>query len=77
MTMPSSFRPFSPRQINPRLGIYFSIFAATFAGLTVLLVILEQLGYPDSWVRMVMVIAPAAFAARRHRLRARRNGPAN
>lgn len=63
MVMPSSFRPFSPRQINPRLGIYFSIFAAAFAGLTVTLVILEQLGYPDAWVRLVMIIAPAAFAA--------------
>ena len=63
MVMPSSFRPFSPRQINPRLGIYFSIFAAAFAGLTVFLVVLEQLGYPDSWVRITMIIAPAAFAA--------------
>jgi cation/acetate symporter len=63
MVMPSSFRPFSPRQINPRLGVYFSIFAAAFAGLTVFLVVLEQLGYPDSWVRITMIIAPAAFAA--------------
>ena len=63
MVMPNSFRPFSPRQINPRLGIYFSIFAAAFAGLTVCLVVLEQLGYPDSWVRVTMIIAPAAFAA--------------
>jgi cation/acetate symporter len=63
MAMPNTFRPFSPRQINPRLGIYFSIFAAAFAGLTLFLVILEQLGYPDSWLRLVMIIAPAAFAA--------------
>ena len=63
MATPSPYRPFSPRQINPRLGIYFSIFAAAFAGLTISLVILEQLGYPDTWVRIVMIIAPAAFAA--------------
>ena len=63
MAMPTPFRPFTPRQINPRIGIYFSIFAAAFASLTVSLVILEQLGYPDSWVRIVMIVAPAAFAA--------------
>jgi cation/acetate symporter len=63
MAMPAPFRSFATRQINPRLGIYFSIFAAAFAGLTVSLVILEQLGYPDSWVRLIMIVAPAAFAA--------------
>ncbi len=63
MSMPSTYRSSVNRQVNPRLGIYFSIFAAAFASLTIVLAILEQLGYPDRWLRLALVAAPAAFAA--------------
>ena len=63
MAVSYHLRRFAQRQINPRLGIYYGIFASAFAGLMMLLVMLEQLGYPDRWVKLAMVAAPAAFAA--------------
>jgi cation/acetate symporter len=63
MAAPSNFKPYMQKQVNPRLGIYFSIFAAAYAALVVLLVLLEQLGYSDRWLKLIMVASPAAFAA--------------
>lgn len=51
------------RLINPRLGIYFSIFASGFSGLVVMLLILDQLGTPQGLIRLSMLVLPlAAFA---------------
>ncbi|MDX2287409.1 MAG: sodium:solute symporter [Hyphomicrobiaceae bacterium] len=43
------------RLVNPRLGIYFSIFASTFAALVIMLVVLEELGIGDDLVRLAML----------------------
>jgi cation/acetate symporter len=51
----------APR-INPRLGTYFSIFVSAFLSLAALLMILEELGYPEHWVRLGMVLAPIVLA---------------
>lgn len=56
---------FSPRTrlVNPRLGTYFSIFASAFAGLFLLLLILEQLGASSAVLRAVMLAGPLVIYA--------------
>jgi cation/acetate symporter len=51
------------RIINPRLGSYFGIFASAFAGLVLVLLILEQLGVSDTLLRGLMMSAPLALYA--------------
>lgn len=51
------------RLINPRLGIYFSIFASAFAGLVVLMLILEQLGMRPGLIRIAMLAVPLVIYA--------------
>ncbi len=46
------------RFINPRLGIYFGIFASAFAGLVLLLLIVEQLGTPATALGPLMLAVP-------------------
>ncbi|MGI9422539.1 MAG: solute symporter family protein [Hyphomicrobiaceae bacterium] len=46
------------RLINPRLGIYFSIFASAFIALFLLLLILEQLGLSDGTMRSAVLLTP-------------------
>ncbi len=43
------------RRANPRLGIYFSIFAAIVIGLIFFLLIIEQLGADELSIRFVMI----------------------
>lgn len=52
-----SFSPRS-RMVNPRLGTYFSIFAALFVAAFLLALILEQLSVSDSNLRLTMLFAP-------------------
>jgi len=51
---------FTPRTrlINPRLGTYFGIFTSAFAALTLLLMILEQLGVSMPLVSTLMLAGP-------------------
>jgi cation/acetate symporter len=51
------------RFVNPRLGTYFGIFASSLAGLVMLLLIFEQLGTSDYWLRWVMLLGPLALYA--------------
>jgi cation/acetate symporter len=51
------------RLVNPRLGTYFSIFAALFAALFLLSLILEQLNVTDSGLRLALLICPFVFYA--------------
>jgi cation/acetate symporter len=46
------------RLVNPRLGTFFSIFAALFAALFLLEVILEQLSIDDAALRIALLICP-------------------
>lgn len=46
------------RFINPRLGTYFGIFASAFAGLVLLLLIIEQLGVREDLLGGLMFIVP-------------------
>ena len=41
------------RVVNPRLGTYFSIFAALFTALFLLVLIFEQLSFNESLLRLV------------------------
>jgi cation/acetate symporter len=49
------------RLVNPRLGTYFSIFAALFAALFLLSLILEQLNVIDNGLRLALLICPFVF----------------
>ena len=49
------------RLINPRLGIYFSIFASAFVALFLLLLIFEQLGFSDTFMRSAVLFVPFLF----------------
>ena len=51
------------RLVNPRLGTYFGIFASAFAGVVLMLAMLEQLGLPGVWVRAAMLAVPVALYA--------------
>ena len=44
--------------VNPRLGTYFSIFAALFAALFLLALILEQLSVSDGGLRLALLFGP-------------------
>jgi cation/acetate symporter len=49
------------RLVNPRLGTYFGIFTAAFAGLVLMALMLEQLGVADALVRLTMFAGPLAL----------------
>jgi cation/acetate symporter len=51
------------RLVNPRLGTYFGIFTAAFAGLVLMALMLEQLGATDAQVRFIMFAGPIVFFA--------------
>jgi len=51
------------RLVNPRLGTYFGIFTAAFAGLMLMALMLEQLGFSDTLVRLIMFGGPIALFA--------------
>ena len=51
------------RLVNPRLGTFFSIFAALFAALFLLALILEQLSIDDSTLRLALLIGPCLLYA--------------
>jgi cation/acetate symporter len=51
------------RLVNPRLGTYFGIFASTFAGLVLMLLMLEQLGLPEGVLRLAMFACPLVLYA--------------
>lgn len=49
------------RLVNPRLGTYFSIFAALFAAIFLLSLIFEQLSFSDTLLRMSLFVGPLAL----------------
>jgi len=51
------------RLVNPRLGTYFGIFTAAFAGLMLMALMLEQLGFSDTLVRLIMFAGPIGLFA--------------
>jgi cation/acetate symporter len=51
------------RLVNPRLGTYFSIFAALFVALFLLSLILEQLNVTDEGLRLALLVCPFVFYA--------------
>ena len=51
------------RLVNPRLGTYFGIFTAAFAGIVLMALMFEQLGATDGIVRFVMFGGPIALYA--------------
>ncbi len=54
----------SQRQlVNPRLGNYFSVLAALFLGIFVLIVVFEQLGSTQMMLRWAMLLAPLVLYA--------------
>ncbi|MGH6815052.1 MAG: solute symporter family protein, partial [Hyphomicrobiaceae bacterium] len=57
-----SFTP-QARLVNPRLGIYFGIFASTFAAVAILLLIFEQLGAPPDVLQWSMLVVPVVLYA--------------
>lgn len=59
--MSISTTPTQRQLVNPRLGNYFGIFASTFVGLGLLLVVFEQLGVDQSMLRWSMLMVPLFF----------------
>ncbi|MGQ0456107.1 MAG: solute symporter family protein [Hyphomicrobium sp.] len=51
------------RIVNPRLGPYFSIFAALFAAVFLLALIFEQLQFDAAWLRFAAFAAPLVIYA--------------
>jgi cation/acetate symporter len=51
------------RLVNPRLGTYYGIFTAAFAALSVMALMLEQLGASDGLLRLIMLAGPIALFA--------------
>lgn len=51
------------RLVNPRLGTYFSIFAALFAAIFLLSLIFEQLSFSDTLLRMSLFVGPLVLYA--------------
>lgn len=49
------------RLINPRLGTYFSIFASIVVGLTLMVMILEQLGASSALLSAAMLFVPVGL----------------
>ena len=50
--------PHRTRLVNPRLGTYFGIFASAFAGLFLVLLILEQLETPGKHLKLAVLAGP-------------------
>ncbi len=51
------------RLVNPRLGTYFGIFASAFAGLVLLLLVVEQLGVEAPTLGLLMLVVPVGLYA--------------
>jgi cation/acetate symporter len=51
------------RLVNPRLGTYFGIFAAAFAAIVLMAMMLEQLGATDALVRLTVFASPILLYA--------------
>ncbi len=51
------------RNVNPRLGVYFGIYTSLLAALTLVAVMLEQLGVADGLIRALMFAAPVLLFA--------------
>ncbi len=51
------------RFVNPRLGTYFGIFVSSLTGLVLLLIIFEQLGTSEAFLRWSMLLGPLALYA--------------
>ncbi len=51
------------RLVNPRLGTYFGIFAAAFAAVVLMAMMLEQLGATDALVRLTVFASPIILYA--------------
>ena len=51
------------RIVNPRLGVYFAIFAAAYVALVLLAMIGEQLAAPPATVRWAVILVPLALYA--------------
>ena len=51
------------RLVNPRLGTYFGIFAAAFAAIVLMAMMLEQLGATDALVRLTVFASPIILYA--------------
>ena len=49
------------RLVNPMLGTYFGIFTSAAAGLVLVLLVLEQLGFSDGLLRLAMLAGPIAL----------------
>ena len=53
----------SPRLVNPRLGTYFSIFAALFTALFLLILIFEQLRLDEQPLKLAFFAGPILIFA--------------
>lgn len=53
--MPFSHRS---RMVNPRLGTYYGIFTAAFVSVAILVLVLEQLGFPAHLLQLLMLAVP-------------------
>lgn len=51
------------RFVNPRLGTYFGIFVSSLVGIVLLVIIFEQLGTSETWLRWSMLLGPLALYA--------------
>src|SRR6185312_9831631 len=51
------------RMVNPRLGTYFSIFAALFTALFLLTLIFEQLKFKESLLQLIFFVGPILIYA--------------
>lgn len=51
------------RLINPRLGMYYGIYASLIAGLVLMVAMFEQLGIADGWLRALMFAVPVILYA--------------
>ena len=51
------------RLVNPRLGTYFSIFAALFAAIFLMALISEALSFQDHWLRFALFLGPLILYA--------------
>ena len=53
--------PQRTRLVNPNLGTYFGIFASAYAGLFLVVMILEQLQASDAHMRLAVLVGPLAL----------------
>ncbi|XSG80880.1 MAG: sodium:solute symporter family transporter [Methyloligella sp. ZOD6] len=49
------------RTPNPHLGAYFGITASAFISLSILLALLEQVGWREAWLGPVLIVLPTIF----------------